>query len=227
MKRILNMRGPSHQILYLLRHGESAANVERVFAAHRINPPLSAIGREQIERQSKTLASIGFDACYTSPLLRAKQSAEILSKEIGLQFTETKALMEVDVGTLDGQPETLSHNWSIYTNVVRKWEDGLSTTGFPGGERLFDIEARVSAFLKNLEGMKRVLLLGHCLLFMCVIWLFTENHGPTLEDGHMGRGHLSLLVKTERGFRLQDFNRAPPETMAEQVAVADADKPYR
>ncbi|MHC4423816.1 MAG: histidine phosphatase family protein, partial [Planctomycetota bacterium] len=97
------MREPSHQILYLLRHGESAANVERIFAARRINPPLSAIGREQIKRQSKTLASIGFDACYTSPLLRAKQSAEILGQEIGLQFIETEALMEVDVGTLDGQ----------------------------------------------------------------------------------------------------------------------------
>jgi broad specificity phosphatase PhoE len=227
MERILKMRGPSDQILYLLRHGESAANVERIFAAHRINPPLSAIGREQIERQSKTLASVGFDACYTSPLLRAKQSAEILGKEIGLQFTEMEALTEVDVGTLDGQPETLSKNWSIYTNMLKKWEDGLSNAGFPGGERLCDIESRFSAFLKNLEGMKRVLLLGHCFLFMCVIWLFAENHGPMLEDGHMGRGHLSLLVKSERGFRLQDFNLAPSETLSDKVAVADADKLFR
>ncbi|MBL7177643.1 MAG: histidine phosphatase family protein [Desulfobacteraceae bacterium] len=213
--------------LYLLRHGESEANVERVFAARKIDPPLSAIGREQSKRQSKALALIEFDACYTSPLLRARQSAEILSQGIGQQFTETKALMEVDVSILDGEPENLSQNWSIYEDIVRKWENGLSTACFPGGESLFDIEARVGAFLNTLEGMKRVLLLGHCLLFMCVIWIFTENHGPTLEDGHMGRGHLSLLVKTEYGFRLQEFNRAPPDTLAEEGTIADEDKPYR
>jgi len=199
--------------LYLLRHGESIANVERVFSARKLDPPLSHIGRQQIERQSKALALIGFDACYTSPLLRAMQSAEILSREIGLQFAQTEALLEVDVGALDGESQDVSQNWAIYEDVVRKWESGLCATAFPRGENLRDIEARFTSLLANVGGKKKVLLLGHCLLFMCAIWLFAENRGPTLESGNMGRGHLSLLVKTERGFRLQEFNQAPLETI--------------
>lgn len=197
--------------LYLLRHGESAANVERVFAARKIDPPLSRVGLEQIERQSKALATIEFDACYTSPLLRATQSAEILRREIGLQFAQTKALLEVDVGVLDGESQDVPRSRTLHEEVIRKWEDGVRTAALPGGESLRDIEARFGNLLEDLEGMKQVLLLGHCLLFMCVIWLLAENRGPTLESGHMGRGHVSVLVKTGNGYRLQEFNRAPPE----------------
>ena len=78
---------------------------------------------------------------------------------------------------------------------------------------LIDIEDRFAKILKQLEGKKRCLLVGHCLLFMCVIWLYAKNHGPTLESGHMGRGHLSLLAKTYRGFHLLQFNRAPPSAL--------------
>ena len=207
------MEESTHLTLYLLRHGESVANVKRVFASRKVDPPLSALGREQIKQQSKALASIKFDACYTSPLLRAVQSSEILSRQIGLQFAQTKTLLEVDVGDLDGKPENVIQNWTIYEDLIRKWEDGLCTTAFPRGENLQDIEDRFSNLLKKLEGMKRCLLVGHCLLFMCVIWLYAKNHRPTLESGHMGRGNLSLLAKTDRGFHLLEFNRAPPSVV--------------
>ncbi|MFQ5906443.1 MAG: histidine phosphatase family protein [bacterium] len=200
--------------LYLLRHGESVANTQGVFASRKIDSPLSLMGRQQVERQSKILAPIRFDACYTSPLVRATQSAEILRREAGLQFVQTNALLEVDVGVLDGEPEDVSQNMALYEEVLREWEYGLHTAAFPGGESLQDIQARFASLLEDVKGTNRVLLLGHCLLFMCAIWLFAENHGSTLETGHMGRGNLSLLVKTEGGYRLQEFNQAPPETIS-------------
>jgi broad specificity phosphatase PhoE len=209
MNRLKDSTEP-HLTLYLLRHGESVGNVNRVFASRKVDPPLSPLGREQIERQSKALASIKFDACYTSPLLRAVQSSEILNEQSGLQFAQTKTLLEVDVGDLDGKPENVIQNWTIYENSIRKWEEGLCSTPFPGGESLQDIEDRFSNLLKHLKGMNRCLLIGHCLLFMCVVWLYAKNHGPTLESGHMGRGHLSILAETDRGFRLLEFNQAPP-----------------
>ncbi len=88
------MEESTHLTLYLLRHGKSVANVKRVFASRKVDPPLSPLGREQIKQQSKALASIKFDACYTSPLLRAVQSSEILSQQIGLQFAKTETLLE-------------------------------------------------------------------------------------------------------------------------------------
>lgn len=108
----------------------------------------------------------------------------------------------------------MSKNWAIYEDVINKWEEGQNHMVFPGGESLHDVETRFSALLTDLAGKKNVLLVGHCLLFVCVIWLFADNSGSTLENNHMERGHLSLLIKKGRGFRLHDFNRPPPEAVA-------------
>jgi len=65
--------------LYLLRHGESLANVDRVFAARKVDPPLSNVGIQQITMQAESLKSVDFSAMYASLLLRARQNAEIVT----------------------------------------------------------------------------------------------------------------------------------------------------
>jgi broad specificity phosphatase PhoE len=69
-------------MLYLLRHGESLANVEHLFAARKIDPPLSADGIRQILAQTEVLRDVDFDGFYTSPLLRARQSAHIVQRQL-------------------------------------------------------------------------------------------------------------------------------------------------
>ncbi|MBM3237648.1 histidine phosphatase family protein [Candidatus Poribacteria bacterium] len=231
--------------LYLLRHGESVANVERVFAARKIDPPLSDRGIQQITMQAKSLRDLSlnspfeFSALYASPLLRAKHTAEIVSQWCGLEPIFSEDLMEVDVGILDGENQEDAVKWAMYENVMKKWEQGLNDVGFQGGESLNDIECRFRRFLEELENKrpewereapaepedetqnrikqsKDILVVGHCLLFMAVIWLFCENHGPTLEDGHMGRGHLSVISRNNDRFRLLKFN-IPPGTSRRDI----------
>jgi broad specificity phosphatase PhoE len=198
--------------LYLLRHGESVANVERVFAARKVDPALSEAGRRQVRGQIGMLRGVRFDACYASPLLRTRQSAAILSEALGLRFVEADALREVDVGRLDGQPQADARNRAVYEDVVQSWEQGLASAAFPGGESLDDVRARFAGLLGDLARRpeRSVLLVGHCLLFMCVIWLFAGSHGPTFESGHMGRGALSVLRGGADGLVLAEFNALPP-----------------
>lgn len=91
--------------LYLLRHGESVANVRRVFAARKVDPPLTDMGIQQVTRQAESLKAIELSAMYASPLLRASQTAEILSQRCGLEVTFSDALREVDVGILDAKSQ--------------------------------------------------------------------------------------------------------------------------
>lgn len=213
-------------ILYLLRHGESVANVGRVFAARKVDPPLSDMGIWQVKMQAESLKSIEFSAMYASPLLRARQTAEIVSQHSGLEPILSNALQEVDVGILDGEDQNDPQNWSAYEDVVRKWGRGLTHVGFPGGESLNDIRDRFRGFLNGLEGeqQKPVLIVGHCLLFMAVIWLFCENHGSMFEDGHMGRGHLSIISGSDDRFRILKFN-IPPGAPARDVLPVDNSLP--
>ena len=197
--------------LYLLRHGESVANVENVFAARKVDLPLSDVGIQQVTMQVELLKTIEFSAMYSSPLLRARQTAEIVSQQCGLEVTFSEALREVDVGILDGESQDAPQQWAVHEEIIKKWEQGLASIGFPGGETLNDIEDRFRGFLDGLEGkgQRRILVVGHCLFFMAVIWLFCENHGRTLEDGHMGRAHLSIIRKSGDRFRMLKFNISP------------------
>jgi probable phosphoglycerate mutase len=196
---------------YLLRHGESEANVNRIFAARRIDPPLTERGTQQATMQAETLKQFSLSAIYASPLIRTQQTAKIINKHHGLEILASDDLYEVDVGILDGDDQTDPDKWSVYTNVMEKWGQNLTDVSFPNGESLDNVKDRLKAFfdpLKN-DTNKLVLIVGHCLLFMAFTWLFCENHNEKLEDNCMGRGCLSVISFDKNKFRIERFNILP------------------
>jgi len=74
--------------LYLVRHGEQ---VDAEFGLP--DGPLSDRGREQADRIADRLGSISFDAAYTSPLQRAIETAEVITKRLGVQPATPSALL--------------------------------------------------------------------------------------------------------------------------------------
>ncbi len=199
--------------LYLLRHGESAANAKRVFASLRIDPPLSDEGVRQATMQAESLKNIEFSAIYSSHLLRARQTAGIVGQRCGLEPIVFDTLHEIDVGILDGKDQDESNNWQDFMNIIGEWNRGSPDVAFPGGETLNDVETRFRVFLDSLEGgqKKPILVVGHCLLFMAVFWLFCGRYGPGFHDGYMGRGHLSIISGAGDKFNILKFSVPPGE----------------
>ncbi len=197
---------------YLLRHGESTANVDNVYASQRIDAPLSEEGVEQARRVAKWLKSFPISTVYASPLRRAKQTAEIVCAELNIAPVFTDLLVEVDVGKLEGTSQADTKSMAAFEHVMKLWEEGYQKKGFEGGETLLEVKTRLSRLLERIKNNNpaNVLLVGHCLLYMAFIWLFCENHGPTLEAGHMGRARLSILRNTSENLRLEKFDLAPP-----------------
>src|SRR5688572_14977612 len=87
--------------LYLVRHGQSAGNAEGRFGGHGPTP-LSELGEKQAEITAKHLAREGVNVIYSSDLHRALQTAEALSKQIGIRVIPTPAFRERNVGVLEG-----------------------------------------------------------------------------------------------------------------------------
>lgn len=198
-------------ILYLLRHGESLGNVKRVFAVQKEDLSLSELGVNQASGQADLLKTIEFGCIYASPLLRARQTANILAQKLNLTVIVCNSLIEVNVGVLDGRSQDAPKNQALYESVLEEWERGNTNLGFPNGETLSDVEQRFGAFLHDVETRreKHVLVIGHCLLFMAVIWLFCENHDSCFEHGDIQRGHLSIIRRSDSRFRLLRFNLSP------------------
>jgi len=92
--------------LYLVRHGATANNRARPprLQGRRTDPALSKEGRRQAEQTAALLAAEPIHAVYSSPLLRARQTAQALAGPHGLSVEVVEDLIEVDVGQWEGRP---------------------------------------------------------------------------------------------------------------------------
>jgi len=91
-------------LLYLIRHGSTdnnEANPPRL-QGRRTDPGLSKAGLEQAARTARWLVEQGVDAVYSSPLLRARQTAEQIAILRGLIVQLVDDLIEIDVGCWEG-----------------------------------------------------------------------------------------------------------------------------
>ena len=135
--------------IYLLRHGESEANVRRVFSNGKLDLPLTALGRDQAARAGRWLGDKGIINVYAAPLLRAQQTAQILVDQLSLGPPTVLAdLDEVRVGDLDTRDDAGA--WTNYDVVMRGWLDGVTDARFPGGESFGEACARYEAALRQI-----------------------------------------------------------------------------
>ena len=86
---------------WLVRHGESTWNSERRFQG-TLDAPLSARGRAQASALAAGLADTRFDALYTSPLSRARDTAAACAERLGLEAVPLDELREICLGDWEG-----------------------------------------------------------------------------------------------------------------------------
>lgn len=92
----------SGSLILLVRHGQSEGNLSGVLSRNQNELPLTAFGVRQAEFIAKELLKIRVDEVVSSPLLRARQTAEIIAREVGKNLSIESRLNERDFGKLDG-----------------------------------------------------------------------------------------------------------------------------
>lgn len=126
-------------ILYLVRHGQSTWNAAGRWQG-QANPPLNAVGRAQAQALARRLQYDHVQAIYSSPLARARETAEILGAAVRLPVTFERQLIERDVGLWSGlNGELVRQHWPEY--FTRGWH----IAGAPGGEQQAELNARAAA----------------------------------------------------------------------------------
>src|SRR3954465_6808353 len=83
--------------VYFARHGQTAYNLEGRFQGH-LPVPLDATGRAQAAELAERATEHEFRVLWCSPLLRARETAEIVGARIGLRPREDERLVETDAG---------------------------------------------------------------------------------------------------------------------------------
>lgn len=146
----------------LLRHGETAYNAEGNKYCGRTDIDLTEKGLSQAKRMNELLRDYNFDAIFSSPLHRAKLTAQIASGRPEDVMTDDR-LIEVDFGLWEGRtPEEFQaedpESWNNWLNDPENNKAGRR------GESAREVLQRLNSFyqdiLKNYDG-KTILIVGH------------------------------------------------------------------
>jgi ribonuclease H / adenosylcobalamin/alpha-ribazole phosphatase len=136
----------------LLRHGQTALSAERRFAG-RGDIPLTELGLEQAGAAAARLAGRGgIDLVLSSPLQRARQTAQAVADAAGLPLAVDDDLAETDFGSWEGMS---------FGEVMASWPDEMTAwltdadVAPPGGESFAAVGMRVDAALNRLLSTHR------------------------------------------------------------------------
>jgi probable phosphoglycerate mutase len=187
--------------LYFVRHGESEANTLHVISNRESSFGLTALGRRQAQALATSLKDVPITAIFSSPILRARETAEILSAALHLTYQVTEALREYDCGILEEKSDEAS--WQLHREIAADWvwQDNYGRKP-EGGESFLDIQNRFLPFVKNLtqDGWQRddhSLLVGHGGLFHLMLPLILTNVHPSFVESH-GLGHTEYILAEVR-----------------------------
>jgi len=184
----------SNMKLYFVRHGESEANTRHVISNRESPFGLTELGKQQARILAENLKNVPFTALYSSPILRARETAEILSLSFHLHYQVTEALREYDCGILEEKSD--EESWRLHREFYDSWTLHHHHSNKPeGGECFVDIKNRFLPFINSLErdGDDHILLIGHGGLFHLMLPLVLAN----IEDDFVRThwiGHTECII---------------------------------
>ena len=141
--------------IYMIRHGRQDSKLCNV------DVPLSPEGREQAELLAERLKDRHFDKIYSSVLLRAMETADIINAFHGMEIERRSELNEIDWGDLMGKSE--EEMKEQYGSFLEKRASRTEDIRFPGGENGADVFRRASKVFREIEesDWKSILLVVH------------------------------------------------------------------
>ena len=136
-------------MILLARHGETDDNVAPPRVQGWIDTPLNDVGRTQARELADAARGRGLAAIRSSHLARARETAEIVASELGLDVIVDERLAESRRGSWEGR--LLEEIERDEPELWAAWRRGGAEFRFPGGESLGDHAKRVEAVLADLQ----------------------------------------------------------------------------
>jgi len=183
----------------LLRHGQTDWNIN--FLLQGVTDiPMNQTGLEQVKLAAQAIQAKDWDVVLTSPLTRAKQTAEIIATHVGFsEVIEHELLIERSFGEAEG----LSHEqWRAkYSNLDE----------IPGGESRQQLAARSQLLLDYVAtefNGKRVLAVSHGALIRGLLAIASNNELP--RDGErLGNASLNIVSHFESSWKVVNYSLDP------------------
>ena len=133
--------------IYLVRHGQTAWNKEEIFRG-RTDIPLDETGLREAQLAAGYFRGKEIHAIYSSPLLRAFQTAQEIAKVCGLGVTPLQGIIDMNFGGWEGR--SLQEVREKDQERYRQWREEPHRVKIPGGETLDEVRVRSMATLEKM-----------------------------------------------------------------------------
>ncbi|GAB3078815.1 histidine phosphatase family protein [Intrasporangium mesophilum] len=159
--------------LFLVRHGQTHANVSRQLDTAVPGLDLTDEGRSQAVMLASRLGDEDLGAIYTSDLVRTQQTAAPLAEMLGLTMVVLPGLREIQAGDYE-----MSTDWKPYIDAVVRWRDDPGHA-IPGGDSGVGFMTRYEAAIRRIatDGHESAVAVSHGAAMR--VWCAATLHLPS------------------------------------------------
>ncbi len=198
------------QIIFL-RHAQAKNNTERILAGRTEGVPLTDTGIKQAEQTAELLKQMNISAIYSSPIERAKHTAEIVGKHNSLDVTIDDRLNEIDMGKFTGMPS--DEIFKSHGNVFMKFYNGELEIAHNGVETFPDVKKRILGMVEYViekHPDENVLLVTHMDPIKSMLSTIVDLSPTNLFELIIANASLNIFREKDRKFSLSGLNVMDP-----------------
>ena len=204
---LLNIVG---QIIFL-RHGQAKNNTERVLSGRTPGVPLTDKGITQAQQTAELLEHMNISAIYSSPIQRAKHTAEIVGEHNSIDVQIDDRLIELDMGKFTGIP--YDEIFASHGNVFLKFYNGELEIAHNGVETFADVKKRVTSIVDEIiekHPDQNVVLVTHMDPIKAMLSNVVDLSPTNLFELIIANASLNLFREKDRKFSLSGINVMHP-----------------
>ncbi len=198
------------QIIFL-RHGQAKNNTERILAGRTEGVPLTDTGIKQSEHTAQLLEHMNISTIYSSPIERAKHTAEIAGKHNSLDVTIDDRLNELDMGKFTGMP--YDEIFKSHGNVFMKFYNGELEIAHNGVETFSDVKKRILGMVDHViekHSDENILFVTHMDPIKAMLSTVVGLSPTNLYELIIANASLNIFREKDRKFSLSGLNVMDP-----------------
>ena len=198
------------QIIFL-RHGQAKNNTDRILAGRTPGVPLTDTGIKQAKQTGKLLEDMNISAIYSSPIQRAKHTAEIVGEHNSVDVTIDDRLIELDMGKFTGVP--YDEIFTNHGNVFMKFYNGELEIAHNGVETFADVKKRVLGIVDHViekHPDENVVLVTHMDPIKAMLSTIVDLSPTNLFELIIANASLNIFREKDRKFSLSGINVMHP-----------------
>ena len=203
-------------MIILLRHGQAENNTKKILAGRSPGINLTEVGIQQAEQAGKILKALNISKIYSSPIDRAIQTSEIITKQCDLEVILDDRLIELDMGKFTMMP--YDEIFAKHGNVFLKFYEGSEEVSENGVETFAKVQKRVFDmvdFVINKHKNEKVVLVTHMDPIKAMIGKTLSLKPEILFELIIANASLNIFKNHDQKFYLTAINAMPSERFDE------------